>query len=156
MASLFELLLEGFVAVKLSVDRDVDAVIFAGDGLIACGEIDDAEARMPQSNAAVRGDPTALAIRAAMEETLRGALERCWRDGFPAGKERDNSTHGGVPSDSLDRVVSWTSGGYHDRSCTGHANESCLLFEELEVGCGCETMEVARVALSDLCKDRYE
>ena len=76
MARLFEFLSDGFVAVELAVDRDVDALIFAGDGLIAGSEIDDAEARMPQGHPAVRGDPLALAIRAAMVEALRGALER--------------------------------------------------------------------------------
>jgi hypothetical protein len=77
----FQLLLNGFVAVELAVDGDVDALVFAGDGLIASGEIDDAEPRVTQGNAAVGGDPVALPIRTTMVKALGSTLERGFRDG---------------------------------------------------------------------------
>src|SRR6202021_140294 len=67
----FEFLLNGFVAVELAIDSDVDALIFAGDGLIAGCEIDDAEPRVTHGNAAVGGDPVALPIRTTMVKALR-------------------------------------------------------------------------------------
>ena len=47
MACSFELLLDGFVAIELAVDHDPGALTFTGDRLVAGGEIDDAEPRMP-------------------------------------------------------------------------------------------------------------
>ncbi len=38
MPGLFQFALDGFVAVELAIDDDVNAAIFAGDGLVAGGE----------------------------------------------------------------------------------------------------------------------
>ena len=48
--------------------------VFAGDRLIAGGQVDDAEPRMPEGNAAVGRDPMALPVGAAMIEALGGPL----------------------------------------------------------------------------------
>jgi hypothetical protein len=45
--------LDAFVVVELAVNDDVGTVVFGGDGLVAGDEIDDAEARVPESHAAI-------------------------------------------------------------------------------------------------------
>jgi hypothetical protein len=93
MAALFELMADTFVAVELAVDDDVSAAVFAAHGLIAGGEVDDAETRMAQTYAAIMANPLALAVGAAVIETLRGALENCGRDSLATGEEAYDSAH---------------------------------------------------------------
>ena len=83
------------VTVELAVDDDVRAFVLAGDRLVAGGEIDDAEPRVTESNAAVWADPVALPIGTAMIEAARGAFKRRHRDRVPARKKCDNSAHSG-------------------------------------------------------------
>src|SRR5689334_1211524 len=66
MAGPFQFLLDRFVAIELAVADDRRASVFAGDRLIAGGEIDDAEARVAQTHFAVGAQPVTLAVRAAM------------------------------------------------------------------------------------------
>src|SRR4051794_2842159 len=95
MSCLFEFLLDGFVTVELAVDGNTSALTLAGNRLIAGGEIDDAEARVPQGNAAVWRDPVPLPIRSAMMEALRGTLHGCCGHCVTTGEKRDNSAHSG-------------------------------------------------------------
>jgi hypothetical protein len=79
------------------VDDDASALAFAGDGLIASCEIDDAESRMPECDPPVSRDPVALPVRAVMVKAFGGALDGGCRDRAPAGDESDNSTHAVCP-----------------------------------------------------------
>jgi hypothetical protein len=72
-------------------------LILAGDRLIAGGEIDDAEARVPQGDAAVWGDPVPLPIRSAMVEALRGTLHGCCRHCITMRKKTRQFRTFGVP-----------------------------------------------------------
>ncbi len=54
VAALLQLLADGLVAVELAVDDDVGAAVFAGHGLVAGGEVDDAEAGVAEADAMVR------------------------------------------------------------------------------------------------------
>ncbi len=58
--------------VELAVDDDVERFVFVGDRLIAGGQVDDAQPRVPEAGAPVRGRPRRLVVRAAMHETPRG------------------------------------------------------------------------------------
>jgi hypothetical protein len=53
VASGLQIALDAFVVVELAVNDDVGTVVFGGDGLVAGDEIDDAEARVPESDAAI-------------------------------------------------------------------------------------------------------
>src|SRR5215469_2374208 len=46
VSRLFELALDRFISVKLTVDHNSGFAVFAGDGLVAGCEVDDAEARV--------------------------------------------------------------------------------------------------------------
>ncbi len=70
MSARFEFLLSGLVVVQFAVHNDAKGFIFVGDRLIPGGEIDDAKARVAESNTSIRGKPVALAIRAAMTKTF--------------------------------------------------------------------------------------
>ena len=93
MAGCFELFLNCFVAVKFAVDDDVRAFVLAGDRLIAGGQVDDAQPRVPQGDEAIRGNPLPLPIGSAVIQTLRGSVHRRFRDRIAAREERNNSTH---------------------------------------------------------------
>ncbi len=58
--------------VELAVDDDVERLVFVGDRLIAGGQVDDAQPRVSEARAPVRGRPGRLVVRAAMHETPRG------------------------------------------------------------------------------------
>jgi hypothetical protein len=55
--------------VKFSVDDNPNAVVFVGDGLVAGGQINDAQARMTQGDTMVGGNPGSLAVFRAWVET---------------------------------------------------------------------------------------
>src|SRR5262249_39052516 len=74
MPRTFEFTLNGFVAVELAINDDPGSLVLACDRLIAGLEIDDAEPRMAKSNPAVRADPMALPVGAAVIEALSGTL----------------------------------------------------------------------------------
>ena len=71
---LFEFALDRFIAVEFAVDDDPGLFVLAGDRLISGCEIDDAEPRVAEGNAAVGRNPVALPIGAAMIEALGGPL----------------------------------------------------------------------------------
>jgi hypothetical protein len=75
MAARFEFALNALVVVELAVDDDVGALIFTGDGLVSCGEIDDAEAGVAEADALVGADPLTLAVWAAVVEGGSCTLE---------------------------------------------------------------------------------
>ena len=74
VSRLFELSLNRFIAIEFAVDHDPSAAVFAGDGLVARRQVDDAETRVSERDSVVLRPPVALSIRAAMIETLRGSL----------------------------------------------------------------------------------
>jgi hypothetical protein len=58
-----ELLSESLIVVDLAVEHELDGSIFVGHRLAArLGKIDDRKSAMPQSDAAVRGEPLADAV----------------------------------------------------------------------------------------------
>ena len=97
VARLLQFPLDRFIAVEFAVDDDVGLAVLAGDGLIAGGEVDDAETRVAEGDAAVGRYPVALAVGAAMVEALGGAVQDCFRDGLAAREERDYSAHACAP-----------------------------------------------------------
>src|SRR5262249_49333367 len=90
---LLELALHALVVVELAVDDDVEALVLVRDRLIAGMQVDDAEPRMPEADAAMRGDPLPAAVRPAMIEALRRPFQRLRVDRTAAGKERDDAAH---------------------------------------------------------------
>ena len=76
MAARLELALDALVVVELAVDDDVQALVLAGDRLIAGVQVDDAEPRVPEADSPVRRDPLPAAVRSAMMQPRRGPLER--------------------------------------------------------------------------------
>src|SRR5262245_4012779 len=93
MTRLLELALHALVVVELAVDHDVQALVLAGDRLIAGVQIDDAQPRVPETDTAMRGDPLPVPIRPAMVEAPRRAFQPLRVDRFAAGHERDDSAH---------------------------------------------------------------
>ena len=94
MAALRQLLLVALVVVELAVHDHVDRLILVRDRLVARGEVDDREPRMPHANAPVRRDPLALAVGAAVVEGEGGAAQRFARDRGGAREHGDDSAHG--------------------------------------------------------------
>src|SRR5579884_1909898 len=82
----YELALNGLVSIELAIDDDPNALVFARDGLIAGGQVDDAEPGMAQSDLPVGRDPLPLPVGTAMVETLRCPLNYGWGDYIPARK----------------------------------------------------------------------
>ena len=93
MARVFEFFLDGLVAVELSIDDDVNTLILVCDWLIAGGEVDDAEARVPERNFSVTRDPLPPAVGPTMIEASRSLLDYFRRDGIASGKKRNDSAH---------------------------------------------------------------
>jgi hypothetical protein len=85
----------------------VSAAVFRGNGLIACDEVDNAQARVPQGDAVIGRDPVALAIRPAVVKALRSSLKGGRSDRGMTREECDDSAHGG--SDSCGDLVVKTS-----------------------------------------------
>ena len=94
MSARFELALDRFIAVELAVHHDPRPAVFAGDRLVAGGQIDDAEPGVAEPGHAVRRHPVALPVRAAMMEALGRSRQGRLRDGMAAGEEGDDSAHG--------------------------------------------------------------
>src|SRR5579872_4866188 len=93
MARAFEFLLDRFVAIEFAVNNDSRLFVLAGDWLIASCKVNDAEARMTKRNLAIRRNPVALSVGAAMVKTLGGLLHHRRRDWTTARKHCNNSTH---------------------------------------------------------------
>src|SRR3954447_5616240 len=94
MSSRLEFSLDGFELVELSVDDDPRAPIFAGDRLIACREIDDAQACVSKAGLAVFRNPLALPVGTTVIEAVRRALKNFGRHAIATRKNGDDSTHG--------------------------------------------------------------
>src|SRR5215468_3831657 len=88
----FQLALDRFITVELAVDDNACALVFAGDGLVARGQVDDAEAGVTESDFPVRGNPLPLAVGSAVVETLRRPLHHRRRNRAPARKHCNDST----------------------------------------------------------------
>ena len=76
VASALEVALHALEVVELAVDDDPQALVLAGDRLIAGGQVDDAEPGMAQPDPPVRRDPRPLSVRPAMMQPRRRPLER--------------------------------------------------------------------------------
>src|SRR4029077_14041896 len=80
--------------VKLAVDDDPQALVLAGDRLLAGGQVDDAESGMTQPDPPVAGDPRPLSIRPAVGEPEGRLLQGGGRDRSPRRIHRRNPAHG--------------------------------------------------------------
>src|SRR5215469_3402257 len=94
VSRLSELALDRFITIKLTIDHDSDLAVFAGYGLVAGCEVNDAEARVSQGDAAILLHPMAVPIRPAMVARTRGPAQRCFRVWRPPRKKPDNTAHG--------------------------------------------------------------
>ena len=94
MARVIERTLHALVVVELSVDDDVEALVLVGDRLIAGVEVDDAEARMPEPDTAMRRDPVSAPVRPAMVERPRRSFQRLCIDRIVGREQRIRMTHG--------------------------------------------------------------
>ena len=99
-----ELALVASVVVELTVHDDVELLILVGDRLVAGGEVDDAEPRVPHAHPSVRRDPLSLPVGAAVVQRLGGAPERVGGDRAVAGEDRDDAAHGARRTVSLSSV----------------------------------------------------
>src|SRR5215472_16741316 len=92
----FELALNRFIAIEFAVDDDAGLFVLAGDRLISGGQINDAETRVTEGDAAVERQPVALPIGAAMIEPLGSPLQHHFRDRITAREEGDYAAHADV------------------------------------------------------------
>ncbi len=97
MAARLELGADALEVVELAVDDDVERLVLVGDRLIAGGQVDDAQPRVPEARAPVRGRPRRLVVRAAMNETPRGGENAIRRNTTPTGYRRDDTAHAVTP-----------------------------------------------------------
>src|SRR4029450_5624339 len=94
MTRVLELALHLLVVVELSVDDDVQALVLVGDRLIASMQVDDAEARMPETDTAMRRDPVSTPVRPAMVESPRRSFQRLRIDRITmGGEQRHDAAH---------------------------------------------------------------
>ena len=82
VAAALELPLNRLETVELAVHDDARLLVLAGDRLIPGREVDDAQTRMAQPDAAVGGRPLSLPVRSAMRERLGGTGQRRRVNGF--------------------------------------------------------------------------
>jgi hypothetical protein len=93
MASLLQLALDRLVAVELAVHHDLQASVLVRDRLIAGREVDDGEARVAEPDPAMRRDPPALRVGAAMLEPKRRPAKRVLVDRVPRGDDGHDAAH---------------------------------------------------------------
>src|SRR4029450_2664101 len=85
-----EFVLDCLEIVELAVDDDPRPLVFAGDGLIAGREIDDAQPRMAKGHSPVGGYPVALSVGSPMVKPPSGSFDRGGRDGCLTGQDGSN------------------------------------------------------------------
>ena len=73
-----------FEVIKLAVDNDMNPFVLVRDRLIAGREVNDTQPRMPETDALIRGKPSALAVRTAVVKAVRGAVQPLRRNAFVA------------------------------------------------------------------------
>src|SRR5580658_4095736 len=93
MPGLFKLLLYAFVIVELAVYDDLPGAVLVRDGLIAGGQVDDAQACVPETYLSVRRYPIALAVRASMTKGFCRVFESDLGDRSGRRENGNNSTH---------------------------------------------------------------
>ena len=79
--------------VELAIDDDAGLVILAGDRLRAGRQVDDAQPGMTEGHAPILRHPVFLGIRAAVLESLNGALNGAVRDRTTGGVDCNNTAH---------------------------------------------------------------
>jgi hypothetical protein len=93
MPGLFKLLLYAFVIVELAVYDDLPGAVLVRDGLIASGQVNDAQACVPETDVSVRRYPIALAVRASMTKGFRRIFESHPGDWCGRRENGNNSAH---------------------------------------------------------------
>src|SRR5690349_23505071 len=93
MSRLLELPLDLFVSVELAIHNKMDRSVFIRDRLIARSQINDAEPRMTERNAAVARNPLTLPIGPAMMQAPGGALDVRGRYRLASRIHCDDSAH---------------------------------------------------------------
>jgi hypothetical protein len=76
MAALLQFAPLTLEVIKLAVDDDMNAFVFARDRLISGREVNDAQSRMTEADALIGGKPGALTVRTAVMESVRSELQR--------------------------------------------------------------------------------
>ena len=97
VASALEVLLYALEVVELAIDDDPQALVLAGDRLLAGGQVDDAESGMAEPDPPIAGDPRPLSIRPAVGEPEGRLLQGGGRDRSPRRVHRRNPAHGEPP-----------------------------------------------------------
>ena len=93
VAAALEIALHALVVVELAVRDDPGGLVLVRDRLIAAREVDDAEARVPERDAAVGRDPGLLTVGAAMMQRAHGALQSLDGNLAALTKDRNDSAH---------------------------------------------------------------
>src|SRR5438105_8142325 len=93
VAALFQFAALALEIVKLTIHNDVDALIFVGDWLVSRLQIDDAQTRMPQPDALILRKPCAVAVRAAVVQSLHRPGQCLRRDRFVTRKKSCYAAH---------------------------------------------------------------
>src|SRR5215472_5295141 len=93
VSSFLELLLDRLITVEFAVHNNAKASIFVGDGLISGRQIDNAEPRVAEADAAISCNPMALAVRTTMMEALRCFHQRLRRYPTVLRKNCNDSAH---------------------------------------------------------------
>jgi hypothetical protein len=89
----FERSPDALKVIKLAVDDNSKLLVFVGDGLVAAGQVNDAQARMAKPDALVSREPVVLTIRPPMAQPLSGAVQQLfWKRPF-AREESSDTTH---------------------------------------------------------------
>src|ERR1017187_3807541 len=101
MAAAFELGAEFGEIVNLAVENDPCAAVFVEDGLMASGEIDDAEAAHAEASAV--GDVKSLIVGAAVNDLVAHVVHESFRDVALAScaHHASDSTHGSLTFQAL-------------------------------------------------------
>ena len=114
--------------IKFSIHDNPDPMILIGNGLIAGGEIDDAQPGMPKPHTTVSGNPFTIAVGSAMVKHFNGGPEGLGGYWFVTGEQGSDSAHKLVPSGDRcrlaeARVMNWTIGSHRRH---GFSPESIL------------------------------
>ena len=97
VAPALEVALHALEVVELAVDDDPQALVLAGDRLIAGRQVDDAEPGVAQPDPPIAGDPRPLSVRPAVGESEGRLLQGGGRDRSPRRVHRHNPTHAEPP-----------------------------------------------------------
>src|SRR5262249_43343382 len=75
MSALLQLSSLALKVIELAVDNDMKPIVLVRDRLITGRKVNDAQPRMTETDALIRGQPGALAVWTAVVKAVRGALQ---------------------------------------------------------------------------------